>query len=529
MDFTQNLFNRFESTTIFKRDMNKKLPVTLISGPLGSGKSTIVRHALAHRENLRLCVAVNDYARVNVDEAALRAYSRGDDLCCSPSSSSSSCGATSCGATSSTAHDHQHCDEHEHGSRRDSSPNDAVLALSDGCICCTLMGSFRETIARIIHSDAAFDYALVETSGVTDPATVIAALEEQFGKMYRARLDQVVTVIDASLLFFDASARDIAEARVSLAALDAVTYAQLRAADLIVLNKCDLIDERQRDAAQRWLAELNPLARIRTTRYCDVPLHELLDVVVANTSQGDAGVLSHEAARAARLYAPSAVGGALRVARERLDHILTTTTPPTTTSHVTSEQRTFACDVDPSLDLARFADFLCALPACAVRGKGVVRFRDDDDENDDNDDGAVQQTHRDWSTRVFEFHLSGRGRHVDIDFSSVRHVDAPRVQLAFIALGVDAMQLDVAKLTRELEQCTVIDKGYYYYFVSIFRRNFIIFSSSFSELIEIYIFFVNTANYDVSHDEALRCLTLVQGDARFEAKLVRFIYLKHQL
>jgi G3E family GTPase len=208
--FEQNLVNHYETTTIFRRDSNKFLPVTLVTGPLGSGKTSMIRHVLKSRANLKICVAINDFTDVNVDEKTL--------ACC--------------------AEENEH-DEHSHKHARGS-----VVALKRGdCGCCSPADdSFRESISRIIHSDAGFDYAVVETSGITDPVGVIAALEERFGKMYRARLDLVVAVIDASLFFFDA---DGESATCSSSALDATTVSQLKSADLVVINKIDLIDDAQ--------------------------------------------------------------------------------------------------------------------------------------------------------------------------------------------------------------------------------------------------------------------------------------------
>lgn len=198
---------------------------------------------------------------------------------------------------------------------------DNVVALSDGCICCNLNGQFRESIAKIIHSDNAFDYAIIETSGVTDPTSVISALEEQFGKMYRARLDQVVCVIDATLLFMENSNNNDCYSSTTTTStsttttstncsnhhhdehndcdeqqsLDRVTLNQLRSADLIVLNKIDLISEEQLVVALKRLAAINPLAKLRPTTFAEIPINELLDVVVAVNHGSSSGVLSHEA------------------------------------------------------------------------------------------------------------------------------------------------------------------------------------------------------------------------------------------
>lgn len=121
------------------------------------------------------------------------------------------------------------------------------------------------------------------------------------------------------------------------------------------------------------------------------------------------------------------------MARERGDFQMTTPTHNSIAAaadvggerpHQASDQRAFGCTSAPPFDLARFSDFCHALPSSVLRGKGTVLFRDD---NNSKSNGSVAAV-------VYEFHISGRGRHLDIDFAP--NSDARSVQLAFIGSSV---------------------------------------------------------------------------------------------
>lgn len=363
-----NLFNRYESNTIFKRASgDASLPVTLIVGQLGSGKTSTVQRLLANRGNLRIAVAVNDFAKLNVDSLLI--------------------------------------------TRHDASQKTPVTALSGGCSCCSLMGALRDTVAATLESlDVnAVDCLLLETSGVSDPWPIISALDERFGKLYRARLDQVVAVVDASVAVLEA------------AQPSAMLRSQLEAADLVVVNKTDLVSAADRATVEALVRRVNPTARLLSTSFGDVPLPQLLDVVVVDASDGASGVLSHEQTVPTRRFLASLKGGALRAAQRQRSTTLSAA------EHDTQQLLdAFSCDDLDTLSLERFQDFVRALPPAVVRGKGTVLFACD------------------GSPRVaYEFSLSGNGRHLDIDFAKNVDASAALTQLAFIArrpVGVAALE-----------------------------------------------------------------------------------------
>ena len=133
----------------------KRLPVTLVTGFLGAGKTTLLRYVLSNKENLRIAAAVNDFAAVNIDAGLV--------------------------------------------SREAGGTKQEVVALTNGCMCCSIAQDLRQAVWNLLQEcdKGNIDYLVIETSGVSDPLGSIRALEEDFGKMYRVRLDSVVTVVDA--------------------------------------------------------------------------------------------------------------------------------------------------------------------------------------------------------------------------------------------------------------------------------------------------------------------------------------------
>lgn len=190
--------------------------------PLGAGKTTIVDSILRTRDNLRVVVAVNDFARVNVDERTLahtQAHTHTDEQ-----------------------HTHAHGAGHACGSKKE---HPGVVALSNGCVCCELLPSLRTALGDLLDTEKtehAYDYAVIETSGVADPWSLVDALDARFGALYRARLDQVVVVVDTSILFDRDDGSGNENGTVEQAPhCDEALRSQIEAADFVVLNKCDLV------------------------------------------------------------------------------------------------------------------------------------------------------------------------------------------------------------------------------------------------------------------------------------------------
>jgi len=233
---------RYELRTAFKPVERPKLPCLVLTGFLGSGKTTLLEHILKNKSNLRIGAVVNDAADLNIDRMIVERTI-------------------------------------------DSASNSEVLGLSNGCLCCSRSadGSFADAVRQLLQKDEAsqgswLDYLVVETSGVSDPAPLVAALDQKFGVMHKVRLDSVVAMVDSSLVLDQMAAGE---------AVDLTLHRQLEWADTIILNKQDLIPEAQRQQLQQWCAQLNPSARQVASVMARVPLPELLDVSVAEDGAND--------------------------------------------------------------------------------------------------------------------------------------------------------------------------------------------------------------------------------------------------
>lgn len=190
------------------------IPLTVVGGFLGVGKTTLLNNLLRDADR-RIAVFVNDFGAINIDAECIRAQD-GD-----------------------------------------------TISLTNGCICCGISGEFMFALAGLRDRDDPPDHVIVEASGIGDVATIV-----RYADIPGYRRDAAIVVVDAETV-------KIRTADVRTA--DQV-LAQLRAADLVVLNKADLVTADELAVTRRWLGEMVPLAGIVETAFGEVPLAVLLGV-----------------------------------------------------------------------------------------------------------------------------------------------------------------------------------------------------------------------------------------------------------
>jgi len=261
----------------------RHIPVTILTGFLGSGKTTLLNRLLSGDHGLKIGIILNEIGEISIDGELVNV------------------------------------------------PEAGLWQLSNGCLCCTVRDDFEQGALQLLAHVDQLDYVVIETTGIADPRQ-IAEIFVQRPFQERTRLDSLITLLDA------------AEFEANLHRADSA-YHQITCADLLILNKTDLISPSEQESILHTLRRYNSHAPCLTTTYAQVPLAQILDI---------------------HAFRPETFTGSLSGDPEL---------PADVPSHTSIESESFI--LRQTLDFAAFREYLEDLPSGIFRAKGVIWIVDD--------------------------------------------------------------------------------------------------------------------------------------------------------
>ena len=272
----------------FSEDDNA-IPVTLLTGFLGSGKTTLLNHLLNSNTDLKVGVIVNEFGSISIDDKLI------------------------------------------------SGRFENLIKLANGCVCCAMQGDLVQALHDICTAESEFDCILVETTGLADPLPISQLLiDQEYSQL--VKLDGIVTVVDA--LNFDANL-DHAE----------VAFSQLVCADIILLNKVDLVEDEIPKLIEKGVRHINRFSEVIPCINGNVDTDILLGIGISRLIQQNS----------------NQTGSTNAKAHSHGTH-----------SHDVSDFNSVSFEYDGGIDETLFQAFIANIPAGIIRGKGILNVENSD-------------------------------------------------------------------------------------------------------------------------------------------------------